>query len=571
MKYIIRFLFFCSASLFVCCGNRNINDRLAELDAIKELGDSCPTEALRRLAVIGTGINEEPEYIRNKYALLNIRLCDKAFITHTTDSVIKRVCSYFEENGSNRELQEAYYYMGSVYRDMNDSPQAITFFLKAVDIAESNEDYDTLLLKNSYSQLTHLYNMQFNHTEALKVALKGYDLSIKCGIANERTIMTLVSTYKEVLDTINTLLFCDKAFDNIINKEINVQNADIFAQMMSIYARYGSKEKATCCYEKLQQLGEDEYPRNYYINLAMYYEECVSIDSTHSVMLKMLEMPRLESVYNSSRWLTRYYYSKGDYENAAKCAIVFINSNEALIDNRELEHTTNANNIYKYNRNIEERLRIMADNKRYQFYMLGSAFLATLILLLMFVFFYYQKKKLLKAILAKDKELKNTRLLISDLENDLLREQAEFEKKQKELELKIANNKALSGQLSEAEDKLKLLLAQNNELFKLSMTQNFSGSAGDIVNKCTEAANGKIRFKDEDWKQLFGAINQVYPEFIIEIQRRFRTIKEPVLRVWCLWKIGLSNPQIARITGYPPQTVWDRVHRIEEAFGSTLR
>ena len=134
MKYIIRFLFFCSASLFVCCGNRNINDRLAELDAIKELGDSCPTEALRRLAVIGTGINEEPEYIRNKYALLNIRLCDKAFITHTTDSVIKRVCSYFEENGSNRELQEAYYYMGSVYRDMNDSPQAITFFLKAVDI-----------------------------------------------------------------------------------------------------------------------------------------------------------------------------------------------------------------------------------------------------------------------------------------------------------------------------------------------------------------------------------------------------------------------------------------------------
>ena len=62
--------------------------------------------------------------------------------------------------------------------------------------------------------------MQFNHTEALKVALKGYDLSIKCGIANERTIMTLVSTYKEVLDTINTLLFCDKAFDNIINKEI---------------------------------------------------------------------------------------------------------------------------------------------------------------------------------------------------------------------------------------------------------------------------------------------------------------------------------------------------------------
>ncbi|MBO7279670.1 MAG: winged helix-turn-helix domain-containing protein [Bacteroidaceae bacterium] len=35
-----------------------------------------------------------------------------------------------------------------------------------------------------------------------------------------------------------------------------------------------------------------------------------------------------------------------------------------------------------------------------------------------------------------------------------------------------------------------------------------------------------------------------------------------MLRVCYLVKIGLSNPEIANITGYPPQTVWDRVKKV---------
>ena len=81
------------------------------------------------------------------------------------------------------------------------------------------------------------------------------------------------------------------------------------------------------------------------------------------------------------------------------------------------------------------------------------------------------------------------------------------------------------------------------------------------------AAQGKENFDENDWKALLATIDREYPEFTQEVQEKFKKISEPMLRVCYLHKLGLSNPQISGITGYPPQTVWDRVKRIEKVMG----
>ena len=83
-----------------------------------------------------------------------------------------------------------------------------------------------------------------------------------------------------------------------------------------------------------------------------------------------------------------------------------------------------------------------------------------------------------------------------------------------------------------------------------------------------DTSKGKAHLSDEDWKELLAAIDKLYPEFIYELQAKFKKINEPMLRVCYLWKIKCTNPEIVKLTGYPPQTIWDRVKRIKEALGN---
>ncbi|MBR3920246.1 MAG: hypothetical protein IKJ59_16215, partial [Clostridia bacterium] len=134
MKYTFS-LFFIVGILLSSCSNKGNELLMKQLDDIQLKGDTLPSEAMLCLNSIKPLFKDEPEYARNKMALLDIRLRDKAFIAHNSDSTMKAVCRFFENQGSARDKQEAYYYMGSVYRDLNDYPNAVTYFLKSIKLA----------------------------------------------------------------------------------------------------------------------------------------------------------------------------------------------------------------------------------------------------------------------------------------------------------------------------------------------------------------------------------------------------------------------------------------------------
>ena len=163
MKHLFQ-LVFIATMLFASCSKQQNETLLVQLSDIKAMGNTLPKVAMQRLDSIKPQFDNESEYMRNKFALLDIRLHDKAYITHTSIKPIKGVCGYFEENGTAAELQEAYYYMASVYRDLNDYPNAVTYFLKSAEVAESNSDIDGALWENAYSQLFYLYNQQLNYS-----------------------------------------------------------------------------------------------------------------------------------------------------------------------------------------------------------------------------------------------------------------------------------------------------------------------------------------------------------------------------------------------------------------------
>lgn len=111
------------------CAGRNHDTRLVE---VAEIVSKSPKEAL----VLLDSINPESlsDADRHYYDFLTIKAKDKAYITHTSDSLALSVIDYYSKHRDDRLYPEAIYYGGRVYNDMGDYPTALKYYQNALDL-----------------------------------------------------------------------------------------------------------------------------------------------------------------------------------------------------------------------------------------------------------------------------------------------------------------------------------------------------------------------------------------------------------------------------------------------------
>lgn len=552
--------------LLVNCGNSENTELLVRLADIQVMGDSCPQKAISRLDSIRSQCENEGEYVRNKFDLLDIRLHDKAYIAHTSDSKIKQVCQYFDEYGSNKEKQEAYYYMGSVYRDLNDFPRAVTNYLKAIEIAERCEDYNPAILELSCMQLSGLYRLQFNNKEALEISLKGLAVAEKHNLADERTYMDVANAYlKSKVDTFAAKKLFKLAFDRIKGNAFNSVNADVAANLMGVFSYLDDKQIADTCYFLLQQLSTNEMPKNYLINLANYQEKYLSADSAVITILELFDsaVNGVTSIYNASNWLTRYYAKKGQHELACKYAINFIEANEKIIKERDFGHTANAKNIFQYQRDKDEEQRIMLENEKKGRTVIITISLSVIIILLMITFYFMRSKQVLARLIDMNCRIDALKSDIAHKETILKKKEEEAESRSKELYEMNEMIVTLDRQRSVLEQTIKEQMQQNNDLLRMLLLREMESEDSEIVLLFKEAAAGLRRVGKDEWRRLYAAVNKKYPGFKEELQQKLARINDVTLQLCYLLKIGFTNKEIENVTSWAHQTVWYRVKRIE--------
>ncbi len=150
--------------LMASCSNDGIMEKMEQ---IKTFGNGNPEMALTMLDSLELDVRDKGEYVRNKYDLLRIRLNDKANHMPSSDMMIKKLVAYFEEKGSVPEKQEVYYYAGSIYRDLQDTPRALENFFKSLDYAiDHPKECDPIMLRNTYSNLHYLFYMVKDYPDA---------------------------------------------------------------------------------------------------------------------------------------------------------------------------------------------------------------------------------------------------------------------------------------------------------------------------------------------------------------------------------------------------------------------
>lgn len=116
--------------------------------------------------------------------------------------------------------------------------------------------------------------------------------------------------------------------------------------------------------------------------------------------------------------------------------------------------------------------------------------------------------------------------------------------------------KSVEKLLEDTQDKLEEKRQQSQSLLQMLHHSEMQENATDIVAKVRMAAEGKTKINDEDWKELFSAINSVYPDFSDMLLSRTTSLNEQQMQVCYLMRIGMSNPQIRNVTDLPRTTIW---------------
>lgn len=533
MRNIHRYCLYVLLLSLLSCGRSRYIDTL---DNIKRVGDSNPDTALLMLDSLAEGVRGESEYVRNKYELLKIRLCDKAYRPATSDVAIRNLMGYFGDKGSSLEKQEVFYYAGSVYRDLCDTPRALEYFLNSLDYAQSGMVYDTVMLRNTYSNLNDLYYNVQDYGNAALMARK--ELEVCRLLDSDRLIpyLHLCSSYIGLDSLSLASAATDSAFNIFRASSVHERNNDDLVYVLYYYSMLNNKRMASLCHTMIMK--DSSICSGFIPSLFFaYYYDCVEKkDSAIAYCEKALELSEsLEERYDATKLLFALNKSNGDDKTACRLAYSYMQLSDSLDFGKRQEKAAQINNQHKYyiDKNRERMLNEQKEKYRRTLYLVS--FIAIMLLCLGYVIHITRRNRQLNKILSLNVEIERVSLQEKNLRDELARKESELYEK----------------------------MAQNKTLVRLLHQSELTDKAEEVIESIRQVSNGEKTMSQSDWDQLFTAVNALYPDFKEQMVNKCDALTEQQIQFCYLLRIGLSNVQIKNVTNMSRVTVWRWMKKFE--------
>ena len=554
------------------CQRENLLDRM---EYIKQVGNTDPQRALCMLDSIKLKVRSESDFIQKKYDLLDVRLHDKADMLPTSDMMVKELVAYFEEQGDDAEKQEVHYYAGSVYRDLHDTPRALEHFLKALEIGLNGKKCDSLLLRNTYSNLNFLYYQVQDYQHALPMAKEECRLSKALNKLNALDMIHVGAALTR-LDSINSAKRAFRSALQLFKKNALIrQRGNALSSLLYHFSRFRMLSEAQECYEIIQEHNTlDSYSSDYFLSLGEYYSLTHQTDSVIACYQRIItDSVSLEGMYDASKLLFLLYEQEGNAAEANRYARFFVDISDSLNLGKRQELAATTNNEYQYHRNIEEERKVKEEKERYRNLLIGISLISAIVILTLFLVFTRRKNRRLKAMLAMQNELRHTQKDKQKLEDELTQKETELNGAKASLEKMMADldsvNEKLTSYDKELAEKEKMLTAkmeQNKMFIRLLHQAELESTAEDVVQAVRQSSEGKRKMSLTDWNQLYRAVDELYPTFKDTFVKKLGAFSEQQMQVAYLMRIGLSNTQIENLTDVSHATIWRWVKKFNEAF-----
>ena len=488
----------------ISCGDKEADRKLKDLSLIVS---ERPEEVLRLLdSIPRKSFNSEEAHY---YDFLKLKAQDKAYITHTSDSVIVRLMDYYEKHDSRGLYPEVLYYGGRVYNDLGDDPTALFYFQKALELLPDNP-IDSLtrdIKANVLSQTGRLLNHLCLYSEAVSYITK----SIEIDLLNK--------------DTINLVYDLQLLGATYLRAENYEKAEETFRQTfpleVNLPARHTAKSK--------MYLAEIKGRKGEY-DSALYYMK--NIEKNLS--------PRVKN--NFLAYISRIYLRKGEIDSAYKYSNALINSSDPqnreigygiilapelrkfvpedslnkylkdyrnliteLYDANEIQLAINQQNYYNYRLHEQKRKKAEESLIKSRNWLYGSIGVGLLLLILILYYKNKNKKQHIELHQALD-TINRLNLKYSDSKNS------------EELKIKeIKNNSFQNTEVLRNRLKEQLLLLVN-EGNKVVLSQALMNSQAYIKIHEMISSDKLLLTNDPLWNEISEEVLKEYPDFRSNLQ-----------------------------------------------------
>ena len=549
MKEKVIFLLLIIMLLASCAGNRKYDDLMQRADSIMDVDDDSATVAIRMLDGVKSQLPEFSQSQKMRYELLRHKAMNKAYISFTSDSIMKEVVDYYDRHGSANERMLANYVLGCVYRDLHEAPLALEYYNKATEQADTTAadcDYGTLY--RVYSQMGFLFSKQYLPYQELNA----FDKAEKYAYLAKDTFNAIVN-YQNQGEVYDFLGKKDSVIAiNLLAAKLFKKHGNDYAAAIAFGCNYNyyiekkdsiNAKKAFEAYNSTGYEGNSNYEdaKAYVLyQKGTYYLFVNKQDSAYDNLSLSFKMCKSYSIKAATiKALAQYYAKVNQPAMAMKYALQSSEYNDSDLIGVRKTQLQQVQAMYDYSRNQE--IAKNAEQKAERSTRMNYMIVLSCLMLFLLLSYIYRKQ-----IAIKKKKIAVSKLLYEDSLLKLKRLQDEKAK------LVAENDNKLFQVIMEKEntiDKLKAEINDIQERYSLSSISNVELSLMDssICKKIKFIeVHPRKKMSDEDWKELADTVEKTIPNFIPRLKNK---LNDKDYQICLLIRLGFSTSLIARLLG----------------------
>lgn len=540
--------------LLVSCDNRQTKSLLQDVETyIQERPDS----ALRVLRKVDS-LTLNTKALRARYSLLFAMALDKNYIDTTALSILEPTVAYYERLGSPQDKMLSCYYLGRIYANRKDYPNAVIFYSQA--LRESSE-YDYYHRGLIYAASADAYNASFNDEEELRNTILAYECFEKIGDKDlDLSLYKVAQAYHnnerfDVADSLYSLVYSGKdstsrlalyAMEDLVSNDLYQEKQDVERDLELL--EYVAEHRGNLSLESY-------YEYAYLLLLAGKESEAENILS---------QLSNREANGKTMEIRYRIAECKGQNEEALALLKSMLSHQNDVVKKKLAQSVFKAqSDYYRLTAEVSEQKSTISNQRSIIILITGLMIIA-----LLYVIFMKRKSTLIREKDRLTQAVEESERLLETVKNRANEEKSEREKDI--LDLKSRNERE--------QDKIKDLREMYVALYQKRFSEigkyydaasshrleSIKEKAYHDVISSTQALFEEIASGSEGQKKFEARINADLDDIVSKIRSDFPKLKDDDIRFICYLIVGFDTSTISFLMDISKENVRVKKHRLRE-------
>lgn len=540
--------------LLVSCDNRQTKSLLQDVETyIQERPDS----ALRVLRKVDS-LTLNTKALRARYSVLFAMALDKNYIDTTALSILEPTVAYYEKFGSPKDKMLSYYYLGRIYSNRKDYPNAVIFYSQA--LRESSE-YDYYHRGLIYAASADAYNASFNDEEELRNTILAYECFEKIGDKDlDLSLYKVAQAYHnnerfDVADSLYSLVYSGKdstsrlalyAMEDLVSNDLYQEKQDVERDLELL--EYVAEHRCNLSLESY-------YEYAYLLLLAGKESEAENILS---------QLSNREANGKTMEIRYRIAECKGQNEEALALLKSMLSHQNDVVKKKLAQSVFKAqSDYYRLTAEVSEQKSTIA-NQRSVIILIAGLMMAGLL----YIVFMKRKTALIREKDRLAQAVEESEKLLETVRN---RAKQEKEERDKDIFDLKSRNERERDKIKELRDMYVSLyqkrfyeIGKYYDAASSHRLESIKEKAYHDVISSTQALFEEIASGSEGQKKFEARINADLDDIVSKIRSDFPKLKDDDIRFICYLIVGFDTSTISFLMDISKENVRVKKHRLRE-------